>query len=97
MKIFGIVVKIVAALAAIAGIAFVVVKYGDKIVAWFKKVFGDLFYCECDCNCDCDCENCDCEGECEECDCDCCECCEEAPAEEAEEGAVVAAEADFEG
>ena len=29
MKIFGIVVKIVAALAAIAGIAFVVIKYGD--------------------------------------------------------------------
>ncbi|MBE6975865.1 MAG: hypothetical protein E7439_01535 [Ruminococcaceae bacterium] len=88
MKIFGIVMKIVAALAAIAGIAFVVVKYGDQIVAWFKKTFGDLFYCECECECDCD-------GE--------CDCCEEAPVEEAaeevpaEEGEVVAAEADFEG
>lgn len=84
MKIFGIVVKIVAALAAIAGIAFVVVKYGDQIVAWFKKTFGDLFCCECECDCDC-------------------ECCEEAPVEEVaevvevEEGAVVAAETDFEG
>ena len=84
MKIFGIIVKIVAALAAIAGIAFVVVKYGDQIVAWFKKTFGGLFCCDCECCCDCD-------GECD------CECCEEAPAEEAEEGAVVAAEADFEG
>jgi hypothetical protein len=89
MKIFGIVVKIVAALAAIAGIAFVVVKYGDQIVAWFKKTFGGLFCC-----CDGEC----CDGEC------CCECCEEeateeeAPVEEvAEDTAVVAAEADFEG
>ena len=94
MKIFGIVVKIVAALAAIAGIAFVVVKYGDQIVAWFKKTFGGLFCC-CDGEC-CDGECCD--GEC------CCECCdeeaavEEAPVEEvAEDTAVVAAEADFEG
>ena len=92
MKIFGIIVKIVAALAAIAGIAFVVVKYGDQIVAWFKKTFGGLFCCDCECCCDCD-GDCDCD-----CDCECdCECCEEAPAEEAEEGAVVAAEADFEG
>lgn len=89
MKIFGIVVKIVAALAAIAGIAFVVVKYGDQIVAWFKKTFGGLFCC-----CDGEC----CDGEC------CCECCEEEAAEEeapveevAEDTAVVAAEADFEG
>ena len=89
MKIFGIVVKIVAALAAIAGIAFVVVKYGDQIVAWFKKTFGGLFCC-----CDGEC----CDGEC------CCECCEEEAAEEeapveevTEDTAVVAAEADFEG
>ena len=89
MKIFGIVVKIVAALAAIAGIAFVVVKYGDQIVAWFKKTFGGLFCC-----CDGEC----CDGEC------CCECCEEEAAEEeapveevAEDTAGVAAEADFEG
>ncbi|MBE6959542.1 MAG: hypothetical protein E7448_02320 [Ruminococcaceae bacterium] len=82
MKVFGIVIKIVAALAAIAGIAFVVVKYGDQIVAWFKKTFGGLFCCNCECDCDCD-------------------CCEETSAEEisevVEEGAVVAAEADFEG
>ena len=104
MKVFGIIAKIVVALAALAGIAYVIVNYGDKIVAWFKKVFGDLFCCgECccceDCDCDCDCENCDCE-----CDCDDCECEVEPIVEEVvetevapEEDAVVAAEADFEG
>ena len=93
MKIFNVVWKIVAALAAVAGIAFVVVKYGDKIVAWFKKVFGDLFYCECDCNCDGDCENCECEGDCEECDCDCCE---ESVEEVVEEEAEAVSDAEFE-
>ena len=57
MKLFGIIAKIVVALAAIAGIAYVIVTYGDKIVAWFKKVFGDLFYCDCCCGCDGDCDN----------------------------------------
>lgn len=93
MKIFGIVVKIVAALAAIAGIAFVVVKYGDQIVAWFKKTFGGMFCC---CNGDCCCDgDCCCEEAAEE----------EAPVEEiaqvaeevVEDGAVIATEADFEG
>lgn len=46
MKVFSIIAKIVVALAAIAGIAFVVVNYGDKIVAWFKKVFGDMCCCK---------------------------------------------------
>ena len=93
MKIFNVVWKIVAALAAVAGIAFVIVKYGDKIVAWFKKVFGDLFYCDCcDCNCEGDCENCDCEGDCEECECDCCECAEVEEVVEEEVEAVPDAE-----
>lgn len=90
MKIFGIVIKIVAALAAIAGIAFVVIKYGDQIVAWFKKTFGGLFCC-CDGDCCCD----------EDCCCDCCEdedvTVEVTPVEELAEDEVVAAEADFEG
>ena len=46
MKVFSIIAKIVVALAAIAGIAYVVVNYGDKIVAWFKKVFGDMCCCK---------------------------------------------------
>ena len=46
MKVFSIIAKIVVALAAIAGIAYVVVNYGDKIVAWFKKVYGDMCCCK---------------------------------------------------
>lgn len=38
MKTFAIIAKIVIALAAVAGIVFVVAKYGDKIVAWAKKL-----------------------------------------------------------
>ena len=70
MKVFAAIMKIVAALAAIAGIVYVVAKYGDKIVAWAKQVLGLDECCCCDdCNGECCCEN---E----------CECCEEAPAEE---------------
>lgn len=45
MKVFGIVMSVIAGLAAVAGIVFVVVKYGDQIAAWFKKTFGCLFGC----------------------------------------------------
>jgi len=98
MKVFWIVLKVLAALAAVAGAIYVVVAYGDKIAAWFKKLFGGCSCCK---------EECECEGECE---CECaCEC-EEVPAEEepaeaeepateepvVEEGEPVAAEADFE-
>ena len=38
------VLKILAALAAIAGVIYVVATYGDKIVAWCKKVLGG---CKC--------------------------------------------------
>ena len=83
MKVFATIMKIVAALAAIAGIAFVVVKYGDEIVAWVKRTLG-LECCCCD---DCTGECC-CEGECDE-----CETCEERCCEEI----VEAEDADFEG
>ena len=43
MKVFGIVMSVIAALAAVAGIVFVIIKYGDQISAWFKKTFGGLF------------------------------------------------------
>ena len=46
MKIFGVILKIIGALAAIAAIAFVVVRYGDKIVAWTKKTLSS-FGCNC--------------------------------------------------
>lgn len=101
MKTFTIIAKILAALATIAGIVYLVATYGDKIVAWTKKLLGS---CPC-CNGDCECE---CEGECE------CEEAEEvsveevpveeAPVEEAPvveeaaapEGEIVAEETDFE-
>ncbi len=34
------VLKILTALAAIAGVVFVIATYGDKIVAWAKKLIG---------------------------------------------------------
>lgn len=89
MKAMKVIVKIVVALAAIAGIVYLAATYGDRIVAWARKLMGS---CCCDCGCDCD-RDCDCD--CDECDCECgcCECDEEAPAEEA----VIAEQNDFEG
>ena len=91
MKIASVIIKIVAALAAAAGIVYIVATYGDKIVAWAKNLLG--------------CAPCD--GECECCECECFEeeAVEEAIEEAAEEVAEieeaaeepVAAEADFEG
>lgn len=89
MKNVNVIVKILAALAAVAGVVYVIAAYGDKIVALAKKLLGK----DCCCDCDCECEECDCE--CEECEC-AEEEAEEAAAEEETE-AVVAAEADFEG
>ena len=89
MKIFTTVLKILAALAAVAGIIYVIATYGDKIVAWAK---GLLNKCPC-CDCECDCDDCECD-----CDCDC-ECdCDEDPIEEViAEEVVEASDADFEG
>lgn len=38
MKTFALIMKILSALLAIAGIVYLVATYGDKIVAWFKKL-----------------------------------------------------------
>lgn len=93
MKAVNVIIKIVVALAAVAGLVYVAATYGDKIVAWAKKMMSRFGCCCC------------CDGECEcECDCDCCcdeedlteEITEEAAEEPAEE-APVAAEQDFEG
>ena len=98
-----IVLKILTALAAIAGIFYVIATYGDKIVAWAKKI---LAACPC-CNDECCCgDDCECEGECKcggECQCECEEeveeeaAPEEAPIEEVviEENEPVAAAEDF--
>ena len=71
MKVFNTVMKVVAALAAVAGVVYVVAPYGDKIVAWAKKLLGksccdDCACADCECNvdgertCDCDCDDCEC-------------------------------------
>ena len=89
------VLKLLAALAAIVGTVYVVATYGEKIVAWAKKLLG---CCECECGeCECGCD-CKCEEEvAEE------EVVEEAPVEDTvveevvvEENEPVAEEADFE-
>ena len=78
------VLKILTALAAIAGTVYVIATYGDKIVEWAKKIMASCPCCNktCECACEgegeCKCgEECKCEGEGES------ECAEEAPAEEA--------------
>ena len=40
MKTFNTVMKVLAALAAVAGVIYVVAAFGDKIVAWAKRVVG---------------------------------------------------------
>ena len=39
--------KILSALAAIAGVIYVVATYGDKIVAWAKKILASMPKCDC--------------------------------------------------
>lgn len=66
------VLKVLTALAAVAGTVYVIATYGDKIVAWAKKL---LAACPC-CSGACECEGaCKCESESKS--------TEEAPAEEA--------------
>lgn len=40
MKVLSTVLKILAAIATIAGLVYVIATYGDKIVAWAKKLLG---------------------------------------------------------
>lgn len=70
MKIWNTVLKILAALAVVAGIVYVVATYGDKIVAWAKGVFA---WCKEKCCCCCG-DDCCCDDDC---------CCEAVEAEAA--------------
>ena len=96
MKIAKLIAKIVVALAAIAGVVYVLATYGNQIVVWCKKLLASL-PCACDCDCECCCGGeCDCDDECccgEEC---CCEEAAEEVAEAVEEIVEEVAEADFE-
>jgi hypothetical protein len=42
MKAFANIIKILTALAAVAGAIYVVATYGDEIVAWAKKIWASL-------------------------------------------------------
>lgn len=63
MKTAKLIGKIIIALAAVAGVVYVVATYGDRMVAWARKTLTR--YNKCD-ECDCDCDDCDCD-----CDCTC--------------------------
>lgn len=83
MKAVNTIIKILVALAAIAGAVYVAATYGDKIVAWCKKLIN------CKCSCKVEVEVVEDSAE---------EAVEEAAAEEiAAEEVPAVAEADFEG
>ena len=84
MNCFKTVLKILTALAAVAGIIYIIATYGDKIVAWAKAMLAK-------CPCKCKVDDCKCEGECT-CNGQCQCACEEAAAEEAAPTAEAPAE-----
>lgn len=43
MKTFMNILKVLAVLVAIASVAFVVIRYGERIVAWCKETLGRYF------------------------------------------------------
>ena len=45
MKVVNTIIKILTALAAIAGIVYIVATYGEQIVAWCKKTLENLPKC----------------------------------------------------
>ena len=99
MKPFETVLKILAALAAVAGVFVVLAAYGDKIVAWAKKMMAKLPCNSCDIieftpaeDFDVEAEQAEAEPEAEA----PVEFTEEAPAEAPAEGEPVAEDADFE-
>ena len=86
MKVFGKILKVLAALAAIAGAVYVAITYGDKIVAWVKEKLNLNCCSEDCCCCDCDCEETPAE-----------EAAQEPDAAVEEDTSVQAEQADFEG
>ncbi len=47
MKTMNLVLKVLTALAAVAGAVYVVATYGDKIVDWAKKLWAAMPKCPC--------------------------------------------------
>lgn len=95
MKAVNIIIKVVAALAAVAGVVYVVATYGDKIVAWAKNLLGCNKNCCVDAVEEADIEEPVVEEEIETVEEVVAE--EVAPVEEAAADTVVASESDFEG
>ena len=60
MKTFALIAKIVTAVAALVGIAYIIATYGEQIIAWAKKLLNS---CPCKCTAD-DCANCECDLDC---------------------------------
>ena len=50
MRVFSVIMKVVAAVAAVVGAIYVAATYGDQIVAWAKKTLFSLSKCPC-CKC----------------------------------------------
>lgn len=53
MKTIGAIIKVLTALATVAGTVYIIATYGDKIVAWAKEM---LAKCPCTGACKCSCE-----------------------------------------
>lgn len=47
MKTLNAIVKVVTALAAVAGAVYIIATYGEQIVAWAKKILSSLPKCPC--------------------------------------------------
>lgn len=47
MKVFGKIMKVLAALAMVAGAIYLLATYGDKICAWARKVLNKVNCCCC--------------------------------------------------
>lgn len=45
MKVFGVIVKILTALAAVAGAIYLLATYGEQIVQWSKKILSSAPTC----------------------------------------------------
>lgn len=65
MKVFRGIMKVLAALAAVAGAIYVLATYGEKIVAWCKKILDKVNDCCCGGACCCG-DDCCCESTAEE-------------------------------
>lgn len=53
MKTIGAIIKVLTALATVAGTIYIIATYGDKIVAWAKEMMAK---CPCSGDCKCSCE-----------------------------------------